>query len=68
MIQIFNYNFDEATDEELAKTKWKHGDMIDGDPIKVVRELYKKTKLNIAVHGRTNITIFVTMYPRFSQR
>lgn len=67
-IQIFNYNFDTPTDEELKKTKWKHGEIFDGDPLKVVRELYKKTNLNIAIHGRDNITIFVTMHPRFSQR
>ena len=67
MIRIFNYNFDEATAEELTKTKWKHGDMIGGDPIKVVRELYKKTKLNIAIHGRINITIFVSIHG-FTQR
>ena len=69
-ITIFNYNFDDTTNEELKKTKWKHGDVIEDDVMKVVNKLYKKTNLNIMVkrgkdERENHVTLFVTMYSSF---
>jgi len=75
VVQIINNNFDRATDEELAKIKMRHKDVIEvDDPLKVVRKIYNKTNLNVLIKRNHNekwknhVTIFVTMYDRFSQR
>ena len=74
VVTIFNNNFDKATDEELAKIKMKHNEVIEvDDPLKIVRKIYKKTNLNIFIKRnqdvlfKDHVVIFVTMYPRFGQ-
>ena len=73
-ITIFNYNFDEKTKREIEKLKWEHNVPFEGKVLDVVKEIYKKTDLNIFIQrGRSEeykkyVTIFVTMYGRFGQR
>jgi len=73
IITIFNYNGDRVTDEELQKINWYHKMQSESELLDIVRILYEKTNLNIQIVRHTgehenHVTVFVTMYSRFTQR